>query len=162
MAGYLTLEQFKLQATLPSEFIDQLETEQPGFTQTQLDLESSRIDARLRKRYQAPFADPTPLIVQDWLSKIVTLTVWLRRGTRDTDQAIGLAEKQSQQAFDEIKEAADAEKGLFDLPLRQDTLVSGITRPKVRSYSETSPFLSQRNQALVGRQEDRDGQGTRR
>ncbi len=48
---YLTLDGFRLRTVMPSPDVDIVETAQPGFTQTRLDIASSYVNSRLRKRY---------------------------------------------------------------------------------------------------------------
>lgn len=145
---------------MPSEFITAIETVSPGWTLAQLTLETARIDARLAKRYAAPFALPAPVCVQGWLAKIVTLSAYLKRGFDPTDRQgqIYIADRDG--ALAEIKEAADAEHGLFDLPLRADLTASGVSKGFPKAYSEQSPYAFADGQSRGGRQEDSNGGGT--
>jgi hypothetical protein len=154
MAAYLTLAEFQALSVIPSEFVSAIETLSPGWTLAQLTLESARIDARLSKRYGVPFQLPAPICVQGWLAKIVTLSAYLRRGFDPTDRqgASYIADRDG--ALAEIKEAADAVDGLFDLPLRADLTTSGVTRGSPKAYSEQSPYVFTDGQSRVGRQED--------
>jgi len=167
MAAYLTVEEFKMRARLPPEYVDYVETCSRGFVQLTLELESAYIDGRLSKRYAVPFDPnlPAPLCVQRWLVDLVSLQVWLRRGLDATQMDADIYVNAAEAARNDLKEAADGDKGLWDLPLRVDALtpdtVSGIRKPKVRSYSETSPFVGQRIQRTRGREEDGNGRGTR-
>lgn len=141
--------------------MDSIEALQPGWTLNQLELESAWIDARLRKRYDAPFSTPYPIAVLGWLTAIVTNAVMLRRGVNSQDEQYTNISEREKTAREEIKEAADSEKGLFDLPLRADTNKTGITKNAPLCYTETSPYVNIDIQADIGRQEDADRYGTR-
>ncbi len=154
---YLTLVEFRGASIMPSAFIDQLETAEPGWLDTRLLYVSSKIDSRLAKRYDAPFKLPYPIAVCDWLTRIVTYEAWLKRGIAPTDQEASVYEKQSDAAYSELKEASDSNTGLFELPLRADTDGNGVTRGFPRGYSETSPYVSFDQQATIGHQEDQHG-----
>lgn len=160
MAAYLTLAEFRSLSVIPSEFITAIEAVSPGWTLAQLTLETARIDARLAKRYAAPFDLPAPVCVQGWLAKIVTLSSYLKRGFDPTDRQGQMYIADRDGALAEIKEAADAEFGLFDLPLRADLVASGIVKGGPKAYSEQSPYAFTTGQARVGRQEDDNGGGT--
>jgi hypothetical protein len=165
MAAYLTVDEFKMRARLPPEYVDNVETCSRGFVQLTLELESSYIDGLLAKRYAVPFDPnlPAPLCVQRWLVDLVSLQVWLRRGLDATQMDADIYVAAAEQARKDLAEAA--KDGFWELPLRVDTSmneVNGIKRPKVHSYSETSPFLGQRIQRTRGREEDGNGRGTRR
>jgi hypothetical protein len=121
----------------------------------------SFVEARLRKRYSIPFIAPFPSIVLEWQTAMLTLDMYRRRGfnpgsAQDQDAIIGAATT----ALAEIKEAADSDTGLFDLPLRDDTTASGISQGSPLGYSEGSPYVWTDQQACTGRQEDRNGRGT--
>lgn len=159
MASYLTLAQYKALAVIPAEFITAIESITPGWTLAQLTSESAWINSRLSKRYAVPFADPCPEVVQRWLHRIVTVSAYLKRGFDPTDRQGAMYVSQRDEALEEIKEAANAETGLFDLPLRADTTASGISKGFPMGYSEQSPYAFADSQARVGRQEDDNGNG---
>ncbi len=154
---YLTLAEFRAASIMPSAFVDQLETAEPGWIETRLLYVSSKLDSRLAKRYDAPFKTPYPIAVCDWLVRIVTYEAWLKRGLSPTDQEGTVFERHYETAFTEIREAADSEKGLFELPLRSDTDAVGVTRGSPRVYVETSPYIAFDQQACIGHREDANG-----
>lgn len=161
MASYLTLAQFKSLSTMPSASIDELENVlAPGWIDAQLELVSADIDARLRKRYAAPFSAPVPLKVRAWVARIVTREAFLKRGIDPTDRQFETIDAAATKADQEITEAADSEKGLFDLPLREDTTATGISRGGPYGYSEASPYVGFDQQAEIGRGEDAAGRGS--
>jgi len=140
--AYLTIEEFKNLTVCPGVYVDDIETEQPGWVQGQLDFWSSYIDSRLAKRYATPFdADSPPLVVKGWLARLVTVPLYRRRGVDTTDAQITAVQDDAKDAQAELKEAADSKEGLYELPLRADAPVSdGVTRGKVLSYCEQSPY----------------------
>lgn len=160
MTAYLTVSDFKNLSVMPSAFIDEIEAASPGWTLAQLTQESARIDARLAKRYVVPFTLPAPDCVQGWLARIVTLSAYMRRGFDPTDAQGRMYVADRDTAVAEIKEAADAIDGLFDLPLRSDTNASGISRGGPKAYSEQSPYVFTDGQSRVGNNEDCNGGGT--
>lgn len=160
MAAYLTLAKFKTLTVMPGSFVDAIETASPGWTDAQLAYWSDWIDSRLRKRYAVPFVAPVPSTVEGWLMRIVTVRCYLRRGVDPTDQQYADIKADDVAARDEIREAADSDTGLFDLPLRADlTNVSGISQGSPRTYSEQSPYAWTDVQGQAGRQQDENGNG---
>jgi hypothetical protein len=158
--AYLTLEEFKLYSLIPPEFVDRVEVQNPGFIAAQLELSSAVIDSRLRKRYDAPFKEPYSLVLLSWLARLVTMSVWLRRGYSPTDEEARTYQDQYNQVQTDLKEAADSENGWLDLPLRQDTKQSGIVTQVPRVYSEAGPYVWTTKQRQRAREEDSNGGGT--
>lgn len=158
--GYITVERFKDLTTLPAEYVDELEVLRAGWLAAQIDAESAWIDARLGKRYATPF-DPIspPVMVERWVAWLVTMNAWSRRGYDPNTADIQPTLDGFKQAKEEIKEAADAVDGLFELPLRSDTTAQGISRGGPRTYSEASPYVAFDDQSCNGRYEDTMGQG---
>jgi hypothetical protein len=160
---YLDLIGFRALTVMPGEFVDELEARQPGWILAQLASWSASINARLRKRYpNLPFAAPYPDAVCGWLQRIVTLKVAMRRGVDPSDAQYQEYVKDSDLAVAELKEAADGEVGLFDLPIAAggDAQNSGIGLGGPRVYSEQSPYVWTDDQSCTGRSEDRFGGGT--
>ena len=166
---YLTLDEFRLLTQLPAEVVDAIEMITPGWTLAQLENRSAHIDARLAKRYAVPFATPYPDAVRDWLARLVTVRCFIRRGVDPTDRQYDAIAKDAELVEDELKEAADdigdaggtlGVRGMFDLPLRQNTTSSGIVKGAPLSYSEQSPYVWMDGQENVGRQEDQNGSGS--
>ena len=146
---------------MPGDFIDQLETITPGWLDNQLDRWSRHIDGRMRKRCVVPFETPTPLVILGWLADIVTVYAYRRLGVDQLDSQFASAEKDSDRTHAELKEAADGDIGLFDLPVKEGE-GSGFDKPVTRSYSEASPFVWRDKQRTDGRAQDVNGTGRTR
>lgn len=160
MSSYLTLDTFKSLSVMPTEAIDQVERKAPGWIDSQLEYWSSFVDARLAKRYAVPFTSPYPVAVLGWLTRIVTMQCYLRRGVDADDLQFQEIKASADEARADLKEAADSEVGLFDLPLRADTTVTGVSKGGPFGYSEQSPYVRQDIQAATARNEDMNGSGS--
>ncbi len=165
MAIYLDFAGFKDLTIIPSDFVDQVEAVSPGWVEKQLDYWGRWIDSRLRKRYASPFAafdavPPTPLAVQGWLCRLVTVRVMLKRGVDTDDLQYPAINADAELVRDELTEAANSEEGLFDLPLRTDENGSLITQANPLSNSQQSPYVWTDLQQATGIVEDENGQGT--
>jgi len=159
--AYLNRSAFANLTVLPASDLEAIESVAAGWLDVQLEAASRWIDARLSKRYAVPFGTPAPEIVRAWVARIVTLRAMLRRGVDPSDLQFQVIKEDADAALAEIREAADADAGLFDLPLRGDLTVSGIARGGTRGYSEASPYVWMDEQARTGRREDRSGRGSR-
>lgn len=160
MASYLDIAGFKALSTMSSAEVDELEAIAPGWLTAKLAARTRWMEARLRKRYAVPFAEPYPEAIQDWLARIVTLAAYLRRGVDPTDPQFAEIKADAEKAEEEIAEAAEAQDGLFDLPLKADSNGSGISKGAPYVYSERSPTLWTHIQSRRGREERRNGRGT--
>lgn len=157
--AYLDLTAFRARTVMPGAFVDEIEADAAGWIAQQLATWSFAIDARLRKRYTVPFVTP-PETVLAWLTNIVTLRAWLRRGFDPQDPSMPVVTADHDRALEEIKEAANGQVGLFDLPLADAGDPSAITKGGPRLYSEQSPYVGFSRQAREAREEDRNGEGT--
>lgn len=158
--AYLTLSEFTDLALLSPDLVTAVETIQAGWIEGQLEHWSAHIDARLAKRYATPFSSPYPVTVKGWLARIVAVRVYLRRGVDATDEQFLEIRNDARDALDEIEKAADAQHGLYELPLRADTTANGVTRGDTWSYSEQSPYVGLEQQRTTGRTEDSNGSGS--
>lgn len=152
--AYLDLAGFRQRTLMPASFVDEIEARTAGWIDARCLLASAYIDSRLFKRYLCPFADPAPLAVLDWVVKLVTLDAWLKRGIASTDEEFQEYKSQAITTAAELKEAADAEKGLFDLPLRADTNADGTALGFTFGTSQQSPYAWADYQRCEGRAED--------
>lgn len=141
--AYLTPTTYADLTIAPPEYIPQVEAMAPRWLAAQLEYWSSWIDARLRKRYAAPFAAApnTPPAVTGWLARIVDCELYLKRGIDPDDKQVDDVKERVAEAKAEVKEAADSTTGLFELPLRAaEPAVSGVSRGGPLMYSEVSPY----------------------
>jgi hypothetical protein len=160
---YLDLAGFKARSIMPAADIDLIESIEPGWIDTKLEDTSDEIDARLAKRYAVPFgaADlnsprtDVPRIVLRWLTALVTADCYAKRGANPSspyDQSAII--DPAALARLELKEAADSETGLFELPLLASDSANGVTRGGPLSYSEASPYTWTRRQRELAADED--------
>ncbi len=127
---------------MPPADVNALEANRSGFITKRLEIRTGEIHARLAKRYATPFSsDSPPDAVVGWLVALVTLDAYMARGFNPGSEQDGIVVADSQRAQDAIKEAADSQTGLYDLPLRQDSVgTSGVTLGGPLGYSEASPY----------------------
>ena len=158
--SYLDLAEYKNYSVLPSVDIDDVETIQSGWIDRKLQAISRSVDARLRKRYAVPFSSPYPDAVCDWVARIMDPLLLKKRGVDATDEQFVSIDEDAKAAKEEIKEAANAEEGLFDLPALDTADSSAISKGGPLVYSETSPYVWTDIEEETGRDEDRDGWGS--
>lgn len=144
MSQYLTLETFRDLSLLPPSYVDVIEQMHPGWIGRQLTRWSAWIDARLSKRYAVPFdAASPPMIVEEWLNRIVTHRCYLKRGVDPTDAQVEDIKADAEAARIEINEAADKDDNRFELPFRADLPGSvGVVKGAPLAYSEQSPYTA--------------------
>lgn len=159
MTAYLTASEFGLLSLAPQSLLDEIEDASAGWIDAQLETQSRWIDARLSKRYAAPFESPYPEVVRAWLARLVTFRCYLRRGVDPTDAQMVEIKADRESALLEILEAANLETGLIELPLREGE-GSGISRGNTQVYAEASPYVFADAQADIGRNEDSNRGGT--
>lgn len=141
MAAYLTFEQWRDRSIMPPDESDELWAAWgPAFIEGKLNEHTSWINARLRKRYATPFADPVPEIVLSWLERLVTFDVYLRRGHNPSSQQDEEIKNRMVDAKAEIKEAADSNEGLYDLPIREDSTATGISKGGPWAEYDNTPY----------------------
>lgn len=154
MTAYLTVATFKLRTTMPQGDVDALELSEPGFLDAQLEAGTSRINAQLRKRYAVPFSAPVPDCVLEWLTRIVTVRAYLKRGVNPSDAQFQAIMLDADAALKELQEAANGETGLYDLPETNTSTSTGIGKGGPRSYAEASPYAWANLQRATGRGQD--------
>lgn len=162
MSAYLTIATLKTSSIVADEWIDEVEDRYPGFIDQQIKLTSGWMDGRLRKRYPNAFVAPYADQIVQWCAAIIADKVMRKRGIDETDRQAEQYVDDRKRAEDEIKEAADGDKGLWDIPLRSDTEATGIAEPMPMSSSQASPYVWQDEQVCEAWYEDRNGRSTTR
>jgi hypothetical protein len=136
---------FRTRTIMPEHDVDELWVERPGYLEAAVAGALADITARLRKRYRTPFTDangvnPRPEIVVAWQTKLVTPEAYRARGYNPADPQMEWAEKDRDRTYDQIKEAADSETGLYDIPLLDTAEPTGIVNGGPLGYAEPSPY----------------------
>jgi hypothetical protein len=98
-------------------------------------------------------ATAVPEAVLEWLTALVTVDLYRKRGVNPQDPTIVMVREDAERALAELKEAADSEMGLFDLPLSDD-VGSAIDTGGPKGYSEQSPYKWTDKEARAGSAED--------
>jgi hypothetical protein len=145
--SYLDVTELKARTIAPASLVDGLHlpagadrTAWEEFVEHRLVVGTSEINARLRKRYAVPFEAPVPEMVLAWLTAIVTPKLYERRGWDPSDaQAVEIL-AEAERSREQMKEAADSEIGLYDLPLLNDVTTDGISKGGPFGYAEASPY----------------------
>jgi|SRR5690606_34164122 len=161
---YLSVEQYKIRSVLRVGKIEAVERAAAGWLAQELLSWSKRIDVQLVKRYAVPFdASNPPEIIQQWLARIVDVRVMLKNGVDQQDEQYEDIREDAKEARAEIKEAADSETGMYELPLKGGSASStaeAITKGGPYVYSEASPYAAFDVQEEAGRSEDSRGRGS--
>lgn len=131
---------------MPYEDVIRLDQDRPGFLDGALEDALSEIYSRLRKRYRTPM-NPLPGIVKKWRAKLVTPQAYAARGVNPEDPTVKAMDEEADRAREQMKEAADAKDGLYDLPLLDNADATAIDKGGPLGYSEPSPYDSQDRQA---------------
>lgn len=142
MSQYATMQQVKDFGSMPSERIDQLEVLYPGITDRTVVIVSGMFDSRLKKRYAAPFQAPYPDSLIFNVCRVVAYRLWMKLGfdpSSPQDQAII---QDNTDALAWLKEAADSENGLVELPAIQASPLgaAAVDSGGPLSYSEAGPY----------------------
>ena len=141
MPSYLFLADFSTRSILPVADTAAVEAARPGFINLRLATWTSKVEARLRKRYAVPFADPVPETVLDWIVTLATPDVFRARGYNPKSEQDQQIQAAADLAWKEVLEAANSEDGLFDLPLLETSpSTSAIVEGGPYGYSERSPY----------------------
>ena len=138
---YLTVEQFTQRTVAPGAAVSEVEGQYPGWLQIQINSLASLINARLAKRYAVPFdAGSPPEQILNWLTRLVTVQLYFKRGFDPTDAQSAALIADRDAVYAEIKEAADAQNGLWELPLRADSPQGSAVRSPILFSADPSPF----------------------
>jgi hypothetical protein len=141
MPSYLTFAEYKLGTTIKGGLVD-LCTQSK--VEEWLDRHSSKIRNRLTKRYAVDFKDPGPVPgqIKEWLTILVDINVLKFTGGTPEGREDDWAKSDADKVEAELKEAVEAQDGLFELPLRNtDALgASAVSRGGPLMYTETNPY----------------------
>ena len=138
MPSYLTFAEYSARSRVRASLITAAGSAK---VEAWLNERSSKIRARLAKRYAVDFTDPGPApdVLLGWLGALVDHDVQEYVGGTPEGREDTWIVKRAEQADAEIKEAADSETGLFELPLRNtDSLGSSAINkggPYVESFT---------------------------
>lgn len=131
---------FRVRTAMPDEDVDLVWRDRSGFLEASVKGAYADINARLRKRYPTLTATNRPEAVVRWMTRIVTPEAYRARGINPNDDQTKVFDADRAQAYLEIKEAADSQDGLYDLPVADASDVSAITKGMPLSYSEGSAY----------------------
>lgn len=98
-------------------------------------------------------ATPVPEQLLSWMTAILTPEVYRKRGVNPQDPQLVLLEASKTKAEEELKEAANSETGLLDLPTN-DSSDSAVSTGEPLGCSDASPYAWQDRQACAGRAQD--------
>jgi hypothetical protein len=136
---YLTFATWKARSRWGSDDCNDIYAREPDKVDNALADVTEWINARLRKRYDEAQL-PTNRTILGWCRDIVDFEVFLFKGGNPSSMQDGLYKEKHDTAKAEILEAANAENGLFDLPLKQNVRDTGIAKGGPLVYSEASPY----------------------
>jgi len=122
---------------MPPDWVDALPA---SYVEARLVARTSEIYSRLRKRYKVPFVDPVPEIAAGWLTSLVQVDLYQRRGWDPSDEHAQAVLQEAATAREQMQEAADAQNGLYDLPLNDAEDATAITKGAPFGYSEADPY----------------------
>jgi hypothetical protein len=133
---------------MPEIGINELEVQYPGWIAANLTLLSGNMDVQLAKRYVTPFQAPYNTQLEFWLTRMMDPRAYLKRGVEPSDRQLQVLIDDAAKVELELQKAADAEKGMYDLPLRADAPNASGIKPSVLSHSDVTPFDWMRTQAI--------------
>lgn len=144
MSNPFTLAHFQEITVMDPDGVQAVVDRRPQYLEARSDARFNQIMARLRKRYDvAVMSANPPETVKLWWVALLTKDAYAARGfdpsAKDDEESILGAAREAEEA---IKEAADSEKGLYELPLLQTLTTSGVSRGAPLAYSEASPYTA--------------------
>jgi phage gp36-like protein len=142
MSQYVTVQEVKDLGSMPAEDIDALETSYSDIVDRIATAVSGMFDARLIKRYAAPFEAPYPDALKMAVVQVVVYRLYRKRGYDPSSTMGDLIQKDHDDALAWLKEAADSKEGLVELPIRQATPpeATAVDSGGPLGYSEASPY----------------------
>lgn len=154
---YLTDQGYRARTDIPPSWVDEIESESPGWLTNKLEMLSARIDASLGAAYPTPFAEPSPAILLHWLTVLTDWSVLKRRGADSTTADYESYRTDATAVYADLSEAARS-TGAFALPTTLNA--SGATKRGIRSHSVSNPYEMRREHAATARSETRLQGGT--
>jgi hypothetical protein len=154
VSKYVDIAYVKLVGSMPASDIDALEGLYPGTFDGMAEAVSRMFDARLAKRYAAPFAEPYPEALKWNVAHVVVASLWQKRGYNPGSAQDEIIQTNRTEALAWLKEAADSKEGLIELPLREDTTADGVVKGGPLGYHEASPYVWTDRQREDGRMDD--------
>jgi len=156
MSMYANLLDVKDLGIMPAEDIDELERREPGITERISTKISALFDAKLIKRYAAPFEQPYPDVLVYHVAQAVAYRLYLRRGYNPSSEQDAEIKEANDRAWEWLDEAANSEEGLVELPRRQETPgASAVNKGGPFGYSEASPYTWMDRQREAVRNDER-------
>lgn len=140
MVAYIDIGYVRENGILDPVDIDAFEALYPGRIDKLCATWSRMADSVLAKRYATPFALPVPEALKLAVCRLVTVQIAKQRGpVPGADWS--LFEKEEAAANTYLRETADAEKGLVELPLRELVAdAEGVSKGGPYGYSESDPY----------------------
>lgn len=127
----------------------------PNFAEMKIESNSEWIEDLLRKRYDvAAIAARPPRIVKEWCEARTTRDCYVRRGVNPGSGQDKELFDRAERAETQVREAADAKDGLFELPLISGQDPDAVVKGAPLGYSEESPYRWTDIEACAGRAED--------
>ena len=140
--AYVDLDYIRDHGTMDPESVDAFEASSPGVIDKLAESVSKIFDAKLRKRYAAPFKEPYPEALRYHVAQFVCFQIWIRRGFNPGSEQDALLTRMRDEAYEWLQEAADSKDGLIELPLRETDPPEGkaIVRSGPIGRSDASPY----------------------
>lgn len=138
--AYVSEADFRKSTRLAVAVVNSIDTERPDFIDVALSERSAELNARLRKRYNVPLTmAEVPTMVRRWVIVLVSYDVLTASGfpANGSEEPI-VAEYQL--ALEQIKETADTENGLYELPLYADETGHAEKRAKCKWGRAMDPW----------------------
>ena len=154
MTAYVDADYVKLVGSMPPADVDALEALYPGVVDGVATSVSRMFDARLTKRYAAPFAEPVPEALKWNVAHVVVAALWQKRGYNPGSAQDAIVQQNKADALAWLKEAADSKDGLVELPLKEGE-GEAVTKAAPLGYSEASPYRWTDVQRDAGLADDR-------
>lgn len=160
--AYITVAEFEKLTSMSSVHVKTLKSNHLDFLHLVLEQASNIIDTMLFKRYAVPFKEPLP-VVKMWTAQLATAHA-IKKLVVDTNNApyLELFNTAAEEVKAMLMQVADAENGMFELPMREGSSKSGVVKPQRPFTADQSPYTALSRQSVLGSREDRIHQLRRR